>query len=142
MQDPSLEKALKQNNRLLKIIVTLLTLIIVVPIILVLIYIYLVSRVSTKQWSEAETRAKMARAMSDLNTISRSESPEIKLQELKDPYDSKNLYRTITIGGAQYVYSVGPDQADDKASIIYDVTNGTLSAGDVVWEVGKQNGMV
>jgi len=35
-------------------------------------------------------------------------------------------------------YSIGPDNQDDRATVLYDPTNGTTSGGDIIVEVPRQ----
>jgi hypothetical protein len=48
----------------------------------------------------------------------------------KDPFSDANFIYGKT-GDSFYLHSVGPDLNDDKAEIIYDPTNGTVSSGDI-----------
>lgn len=36
------------------------------------------------------------------------------------------------------IYSIGPDEMDDKATVVYDPTNGTISAGDIFIEMPRK----
>ena len=51
-----------------------------------------------------------------------------------DPFTSDPL-KWISEPDAITCYSVGPDQRDDRASIAYDPTNGTMSPGDLIARV-------
>jgi hypothetical protein len=48
---------------------------------------------------------------------------------MADEFDTSS--RLLVADSAEF-YSVGPDRRDDHLLIIYDPTNGALSAGDVV----------
>lgn len=52
----------------------------------------------------------------------------------KDPFTFQPLHFLNTSHGLTG-YSVGPDQADNHAAIVYDPSNGTTSAGDLLLEV-------
>lgn len=47
--------------------------------------------------------------------------------EIKDPYDEQPLRSNAT-----HLWSIGPDGVDQQGELIYDPTNGTISAGDIV----------
>ena len=49
----------------------------------------------------------------------------------KDVFDNKALKYAL-INNDIIFYSIGPDRIDNKASIIYDITNGIISIGDIV----------
>jgi hypothetical protein len=50
-----------------------------------------------------------------------------------DPFSGKDyLYRCEPGGEGYQLWSVGPDEKSDEASVAYDPTNGTLSDGDLV----------
>lgn len=59
-------------------------------------------------------------------------SPGILKEIPKDPFTDKPFIYGITDKGFG-LYSPGPDLVDDKAGILYDPTNGTISAGDIVF---------
>ena len=59
-------------------------------------------------------------------------SPSIVKEIPKDPFADKPFIYSKTDRGFE-LYSLGPDLMDDKASILYDPTNGTTSAGDIVF---------
>ena len=44
------------------------------------------------------------------------------------------IYQPTADRRACLLYGVGPDQTDDKGAIYYDPTNGTLSAGDLLFQ--------
>jgi len=51
----------------------------------------------------------------------------------EDPFAKGEKLRYVSNGnGGAVVYSLGPDQKDDRALIPYDPTNGTVSAGDIL----------
>jgi len=50
----------------------------------------------------------------------------------KDPFTDKLFVYHKTDKGFE-LYSPGPDMMDDNGTLIYDPTNGTISAGDIVW---------
>ncbi|MBX7247230.1 MAG: hypothetical protein K1X53_17160 [Candidatus Sumerlaeaceae bacterium] len=54
-----------------------------------------------------------------------------------DPFTSAPLAWISQGKDQMIVYSFGPDSADNKAAIIYDPTNGTVSAGDVVTTIPR-----
>jgi hypothetical protein len=51
-----------------------------------------------------------------------------------DPFTSAPL-RYFSTPDAFTVYSVGPDRKDDRATLAYDPTNGTVSSGDIILDV-------
>jgi len=57
-------------------------------------------------------------------------------QVFGDPFAKGNETLKLGVSEKNYwkTYSVGPDQEDDEAEIIYDPTNGTISEGDIVRE--------
>lgn len=59
-------------------------------------------------------------------------------EEFFDPYTRRALLLR-QVDGVVYVYSVGPDRADDHAEILYDPTNGVVSKGDLVTSVVLTN---
>jgi len=55
----------------------------------------------------------------------------------KDPFaDGPMRFRATT--DALFCYSIGPDKHDDRATIEYDPTNGTISAGDIWTKIPRQ----
>jgi len=85
--------------------------------------------------AEAYTRSRVAQARYDilmLETARRiqiieGESPSEAVSPIKDVFaNNGQIY-----GMADSYYSLGPDGMDQKASILYDPTNGTNSAGDI-----------
>ncbi len=48
-----------------------------------------------------------------------------------DPFDGAPL-RVVEQPGRAIIYSIGPDGKDQRGSISYDPTNGTLSSGDII----------
>ncbi|MCX7001437.1 MAG: hypothetical protein NT106_14260, partial [Candidatus Sumerlaeota bacterium] len=55
----------------------------------------------------------------------------------QDPFTGTPL-RFIANRDPFVVYSVGPDNKDDKAAFLYDPTNGTISPGDVFIEIPRK----
>jgi len=55
----------------------------------------------------------------------------------QDPFTGTPL-RFIGNRDPFVVYSVGPDKKDDKAAFLYDPTNGTISPGDVFFEIPRK----
>lgn len=53
-----------------------------------------------------------------------------------DPFANEPL-KTVQADDEITIYSVGPDRTDQRASVRYDPTNGTLSAGDIWVRVRK-----
>ena len=53
----------------------------------------------------------------------------------KDPFAPEQPLRYQAAGNEALLYSVGPDKKDENAAAIYDPTNGTLSAGDVILKI-------
>jgi beta-lactamase regulating signal transducer with metallopeptidase domain/tetratricopeptide (TPR) repeat protein len=68
--------------------------------------------------------AYMTQIPPDPFAVSDTQSPGSELQFLKMNYAPD--YKSI------YLYSVGPDGADQEGSATYDPTNGTISAGDII----------
>lgn len=55
----------------------------------------------------------------------------------KDPFGSKRM-KFFSREDSFTCYSVGPDEQDDRAEVVYDPTNGMLSGGDIVLEGPRQ----
>ena len=55
-----------------------------------------------------------------------------------DPFLPDEKVRTREAEDGFLVYSVGPDEADDGGGLLYDTTNGTKSAGDVVLKIPNE----
>ena len=55
----------------------------------------------------------------------------------QDPFTTTTL-RLISGKDSFVVYSVGPDAKDDAASLVYDPTNGTVSAGDIFLQIPQK----
>lgn len=54
-----------------------------------------------------------------------------------DPFANGAL-RFIPTADALFCYSIGPDKRDDRATIEYDPTNGTISGGDILRRVPRR----
>lgn len=59
-------------------------------------------------------------------------SPGIIKEPILDPITGKPFMYHKT-DEAFELYSIGPDLKDDKGELVYDPTNGTVSAGDIVY---------
>jgi hypothetical protein len=58
---------------------------------------------------------------------------------MKDPFTRYRQflgYRRLNSTRA-LIYSIGPDGKDDGGYVVYDITNGTTSGGDIVRTIGN-----
>ncbi len=55
----------------------------------------------------------------------------------RDPFD-ENPMRFLERDDVFFIYSIGPDETDDRAAFAYDPTNGTVSPGEIFYEFRKE----
>ncbi|MCX7045029.1 MAG: hypothetical protein NTX50_06040 [Candidatus Sumerlaeota bacterium] len=79
------------------------------------------------RWKQLSAGA-LPRAASDIRSLFPNGLPP-------DPFATSEPLRTICRPDQFVVYSVGPNGRDEGATITYDPTNGTLSAGDIATRV-------
>ncbi|MEN6626673.1 MAG: hypothetical protein ABFD69_10650 [Candidatus Sumerlaeia bacterium] len=84
--------------------------------------------------SIAEENTALARRNLDLAALERMLGGAA---EYKDPFTEKPI-GSAEEGKAVAIYSIGPDARDDHARIVYDPTNGTCSAGDIILRLANQ----
>ena len=92
--------------------------------------------VSCRESFHPRTEHRVSRVTHDLrvvkNVINNPDSSSHGLYDLHDPFHPKHTLKLRASEGVLYMYSIGPDKVDDLGLIVYDPTNGTVSAGDIV----------
>lgn len=66
------------------------------------------------------------------DVINNPDSQSRDAYDLYDRFSPKHTLKLRASDGVLYMYSIGPDKVDDLGLIVYDPTNGTVSAGDIV----------
>lgn len=84
---------------------------------------------------------KVSRVRADIRTL-RADINDKKIKDIystniQDPFSNKKL--AIIKEENQFIlYSHGPDYIDNKATIVYDPTNGTISSGDIIFSINEE----
>lgn len=98
--------------------------------------IYVLARVPNldTSWRQAIFQSRVNMDLTALDQIAKSEAAPVTRT---DPFNHGQPFKKIDEPAATALYSIGPDRKDDRATLTYDATNGTLSGGDIFVRIPK-----